>query len=84
MKNREKIMNTNLYDLLVKINLNLDCDTCIIELISDEESLPCEEESLSYVADCNKCIQEWLNAESKPNEQFCWKRKVKNENNQRK
>lgn len=63
MKNREKILNTNLYDLLVKINHRLGCETCIIELISDEESLPCEEESLSYVADCDKCIQEWLNAE---------------------
>lgn len=56
MKNYEKILNTNLYDLLVKMNDRLSCETCIIDLISEEEITSCNLE-------CEECIQEWLNAE---------------------
>ena len=62
MKNREKVLNTNLYDLLVKMNNRLNCEFCIIDLISDKESPLC-------IADCDECIQEWLNAEVRNNEQ---------------
>lgn len=58
MKNREKILNTNLYDLLLKMNDRLGCETCIIDLVSEEEIISCS-------ADCDECIQEWLNAEVK-------------------
>ena len=58
MKNREKILNTNLYDLLLKMNDRLGCETCIIALISEEEITSCSVE-------CEECIQEWLNAEVK-------------------
>lgn len=56
MKNYEKILNTNLYDLLVKMNDRLSCETCIIDLISEEEITSCNLE-------CEECIQAWLNAE---------------------
>ena len=61
MTNREKILNTNLYDLLVA--LHEVCDKCIVNDIhfafKDWEGHRCNE-----THDCKKCIADWLGEEA--------------------
>lgn len=58
MKNREKILNTNLYDLLLTMNSRIESEQCIIDLLSTSVS-----DYLFCHGSCEDCIQKWLNAE---------------------
>lgn len=55
--NRLKLMNMNMYDLLIKLNDKIkDKDgKCILDLIEDK-SIPCHCEK-----SCKECIQDYLN-----------------------
>lgn len=60
MKNRERyILQANEYDLLIRMQKGLSrCDSfCILDLITDKYH-HCPKN-----ANCNDCIQNWLNAE---------------------
>ena len=63
-RNREKLMEQSLYDLLCMMNENLRAfnSTCVmIGLIGyDKKVIRCYE----YKGDCEKCLQEWLNEET--------------------
>ncbi len=58
MKNREKILNTNLYDLLLTMNSRIESEQCIIDLLSTNAN-----DYLFCHGSCEECIQKWLNAE---------------------
>lgn len=61
MTNREKLLHTNIYDLLCRMQRNLDRDDisrCVLDVITGEEQ-DC------FAGDCSKCIAEWLNEEAK-------------------
>lgn len=62
MTNREKLLNTNIYDLLVSIQDNIF--QCVLEAI-EGHSIPCayDIDCCSQDANCKKCIQEYLNKE---------------------
>lgn len=59
MTNREKMIQTNEYDFLIRIQNNLENtvpilrDYCILDLITGR-NIKCE-------LPCKKCIQKWLN-----------------------
>ncbi len=60
MTNREKLLNTNIYDLLLAMNKFIiqhsDCNTCVLEALEQKHiDCPC------YV--CENCIQHYLNKE---------------------
>lgn len=59
MTNREKLLNTNIYDLLVHINsyVRQTSSVCIIDMI-ENDVCNCEYDS------CKDCLQNYLNAES--------------------
>lgn len=61
MTNREKLLNTNIYDLLVKINDNMIASMCVLDLFVDGfVACPkCETNDFN----CNECIQNYLNKE---------------------
>ena len=60
MTNREKLLNTNIYDLLVSLNKPMlernHSDTCIIDIL-EQRYYECIEHS------CEECIQKYLNKE---------------------
>ena len=60
-RNREKLMEQSLYDLLCNMNANLRSfnNSCImIGLIGyDKKVIRC----YKYKADCEKCLQSWMN-----------------------
>ena len=60
MTNREKLLNTNIYDLLVSMNKTViqisHYETCVLETL-EQEHLECE-----YFT-CDECIQKYLNKE---------------------
>lgn len=60
MTNRDKIMNTNLYDLLLHINSKITDYTlpCIIDII-EIKTQNCPEH-----CKCDICLQDYLNRES--------------------
>jgi len=60
MTNRLKLINTNMYDLLLKINDKIkDKDgKCILDMI-EEKTIPCEPGK-----SCKDCIQDYLNQEN--------------------
>lgn len=60
MKNREKILNTNLYDLLLTMNSRIESEQCVLDLISTNVN-----DYLFCHGSCEECIQKWLNAEVK-------------------
>lgn len=62
MTNREKILKTNIYDLMMTIANRLENgDICPIKLISGQYNYSrCKK--YSYV--CGQCIQKWLNQEA--------------------
>lgn len=64
MKNREKIMNTNLYDLLIDMKNRgkeqYGYSFCILDCFENEHL-----HEGTYCLDCSKCIQKWLNVEVK-------------------
>lgn len=61
MTNREKLIKTNIYDLLCKMQHNnfnrLDCQ-CVMEFVVGKE-IKCTGEG------CDRCIEQWLNEEAK-------------------
>lgn len=61
MTNREKLLDTNIYDLLVHINSNIPYKSlnCIIDYI-ENKNRDCIESGK-----CSECIQQYLNEESK-------------------
>ena len=62
MKNREKINNMALYDLMVTINRSSH-KLCPIEIVGERkpECVPASE-GLAQT-NCERCIQDWLNRE---------------------
>ena len=65
MTNREKLNNTNIYDILRAMDIKLRKHQegprswcCIIDLL-DTRPMMCWER------ECDKCIQKWLNEEAK-------------------
>ena len=63
MTNRDKLLETNEYDLLVKIQeAMVDGCCCIIDAISGQR-YPCkwyDETDRALSDDCKDCIQKWL------------------------
>lgn len=67
MKNREKLLKTNMYDILFQMNKNLNAahpvygDKCIMDaLIGDEQKVA---DRCLGDNSCDRCIQSWLNEE---------------------
>jgi len=66
MTNREKLLQTNIYDLLCRMNDNLDTSfRCIVDALYDsttEQHRTAKEKCLSiYHNECSSCIQAFLN-----------------------
>ena len=65
MTNREKLMNTNIYELLVKIDGRLP-EYCILMVVPGGYD-DCPKNSISPYdprwCSCEECIQKWLNEE---------------------
>lgn len=59
-RNRDKLMEQSLYDLLCSINdgIKVGCD-CILEVFGDA---PSDERCEMSGGKCDKCIQNWLNS----------------------
>lgn len=66
MTNRENILHTNIYDLLCRMQHNLDdllvvdLNFCILDLIGIDTDAYCD-----GMGECDKCLQKWLNEEVK-------------------
>ena len=62
MKNREKLNNRALYDLMITIN-RCKYKNCPMEIVGERkpECVPAPE-GLAQT-DCDRCIQDWLNRE---------------------
>ena len=60
MTNREKLLNTNIYDLLLQLNKQITQrsygETCVVESLENNH-IGCE-----YFT-CDECIQNYLNKE---------------------
>ena len=66
MTNREKLLHTNIFDLLCRMNDNLDTSfRCIVDALYDsttEQHRTAKEKCLSvYHNECSSCIQAFLN-----------------------
>ena len=70
MTNREKILKTNTYDLLCRIQRSLSesggkiSGLCIIEDL-EGKARPCPDEN-SFGKGCELCIADWLSEEASP------------------
>lgn len=65
MTNREKLLHTNIYDLLCRMQENisnvLEEETiCYLDIVTGDHDEPCRSES------CRECLQKFLNEEAKP------------------
>ena len=59
MTNREKLIQTNIYDLLCRINRSCFPESCVVTALSGEVSpQECEAQ-----INCERCIESWLNEE---------------------
>lgn len=62
MTNREKLLHTNLYDLLCRMQMNLDDllvadhNFCVLDLIGVDTDAYCD-----GMGECEKCIAAFLN-----------------------
>lgn len=62
MTNRESLLHTNLYDLLCRMQMNLDdllvvdLNFCILDLIGVDTDAYCD-----GMGECEKCLQKWIN-----------------------
>ena len=60
MTNREKLLDTNIYDLLVSMNKTIiqesHFETCVLDAL-EEKRIDCEH----FL--CSECLQEYLNKE---------------------
>lgn len=64
MKNREKLLNMAMYDLLMKIDKGISDDTsCIIEALTGRAD--CWRPEGVVDESCKECVQKWLNEEAK-------------------
>lgn len=63
MTNREKLNNTNIYDLLVEMNTKGCFVGCIIDMFTDHKVELCKSHER-----CQSCINDWLNSEVNPND----------------
>lgn len=69
-RNREKLMEQSLYDLLCKMNERAMPHRCVLQLIDDKESIRTrcdkyEREKPVCIApyeSCKQCIADWLNS----------------------
>ena len=61
MTNRDKLLNMSLYDLIMSVNCHRGCKLAVF---TDEELT---ELCNKYNRDCDKCVNDWLNRESKRN-----------------
>lgn len=65
MTNREKILNTNIYDFLLTIFFN---ENCLFKKIDNDylkkDCVFYKEKRMPNLEDCDKCIQNWLNKET--------------------
>lgn len=63
MKNRERLRNMALFDLLIKINANLgdmtDADICVLDVLTDEYHFG----EHCGKGQCKTCLNNWLNKE---------------------
>lgn len=63
MTNREKLLQTNLYDLLCRMQKN--GSDCVIEQITGmPQGERCEKHESGWVTQCRECIAEYLNERS--------------------
>ena len=64
MKNRQKLMKTNEYDILLRMNARLESlepSLCVLDLLEDK---PVTGYCPVNVKDCEDCISQWLNKEA--------------------
>ena len=64
MTNREKILKTSEYDLLVKMNAYNEThkDACILDMLTNGATVNrCWD---NFVGGCEECIAAWLNEEA--------------------
>ncbi len=64
MKNREKLLKTNEYDILLQMNARLTWlkpSVCVMDLLENRSGI-CE--CPVNVKDCEDCISQWLNKEA--------------------
>ncbi len=64
MKNRQKLLKTNEYDILLRMNARLESlepSLCVLDLL---ENKPITGECPVNVKDCEDCISQWLNKEA--------------------
>lgn len=64
---RQKLLHTNIYDLLCRMQINLDdllpsaeCNFCVLDLIGIDTYAYCD-----GAGECEKCLQKFLNEEAK-------------------
>lgn len=67
MTNRERLIKTNIYDLLVRMHVANMAHGCILTLVdpftvSDNPDDWCDP-SKKTIMECKQCIQNWLNEE---------------------
>lgn len=63
MTNREKLLHTNIYDLLCRMQKN--GSDCVIEQITGTpQDERCEKHESGWVVDCRSCIAAFLNERS--------------------
>lgn len=66
MNNRQRLLSTNIYDVLMQMNDNLNPfsgNPCVLEcLCGDNVDVPAL--CINY-RQCEECIQNWLNEEEK-------------------
>lgn len=66
MTNREELLNTNEYDLLLRIQSYMDSRrevSCVIDAVSADGSVwKCID---GGAGKCSECIQQWLNTKAK-------------------
>lgn len=60
-RNRERIMEQSLYDILMKINVGMLAGYDCIMDVFDESPESVVKRCRKNGANCGKCLQEWLN-----------------------
>ena len=64
MKNWQKLMKTNEYDILLRINARLESlepSVCVMDLLENRSGIG---DCPVNVKDCEDCIAQWLNKEA--------------------
>ena len=63
MTNREKLLHTNLYDLLCRMQKN-GSDCVIKQITGTPQDERCEKHESGWVTNCQECIAAYLNERS--------------------